>query len=140
MKDVRISYSSNWQKIHWKSIESAYRSSRYFEFYEDEFYPFYHKKFEFLFDFNEAIREDVFEILGIKNRVIHTQTYLDKIANVSDFRNNFERYQPEINPLSYHQVFESRNGFIPNLSIIDLIFKNQRWPETRNCPEVLRSL
>src|SRR5690606_1986674 len=52
MKDVKISYDADWQRLHWLSLQTSYRSSAYFEFYEDDFAPFYEKKFEYLFDFN----------------------------------------------------------------------------------------
>src|SRR5690606_42130887 len=57
-KDIRISRHQPWQKIHWRSQEAAYRSSAFFEFYEDELAPFYEKRFDFLFDFNEQLRSE----------------------------------------------------------------------------------
>ena len=64
-KDIKISYDSNWQVIHWRSIESAYSNSPFFEFYKDEFINFYNSKFEFLIDFNFSILEKTMKILGL---------------------------------------------------------------------------
>ena len=63
VKDVRISYDFNWQRLHWLSIQTSYRSSAYFEFYEDFFAPFYEKKWDFLFDFNEELFQVVLKQL-----------------------------------------------------------------------------
>ncbi len=65
VKDVKISYDFNWQKIHWKSIESGYRCSPFFEYYEDELSPFYKKNFSFLFDFNEQLLSLILKFLKI---------------------------------------------------------------------------
>ncbi|NJW55298.1 WbqC family protein, partial [Salinimicrobium sp. CDJ15-91] len=51
-RDVRIENDFPWQKQHWRSLETVYRTSPFFEFYEDDFRPVYDQKFEFLIDFN----------------------------------------------------------------------------------------
>src|SRR5690606_211031 len=57
MKDVRISYDADWQRLHWRGLQTSYRSSSFFEFYEDDFAPFFHGKWEFLFDFTVELTE-----------------------------------------------------------------------------------
>ena len=118
IKDIRIAYHHPWQKQHWKSICSAYRSSAYFEFFEDLFAPLFEEKQEFLLDFNLKLQEVVFKCLQEKNNSILTKSY-QKQGELNDFRNaSFQIKNQE----KYHQVFESKCGFIPNLSILDLLF------------------
>lgn len=122
-KDVRISNEDKWQRIHWLSLETSYRSSAYFEFYEDAFAPFYHKKFEFLFDYNLELLQVVLKLLKMPVVFELTQTYEKEYANLTDLRsvvtpNKASSYQN----MRYFQVFEDRNGYINNVSIVDLLF------------------
>jgi hypothetical protein len=110
-KDIRISYFQNWQRIHWKSIETAYNNSPFFLYYRDYFEPYYLKKFDFLLDFNTKFLETIFNILCIKKQIDFTVHF----ENLSINHNNF------VFP-HYTQVFENKSGFLPNLSTIDLIF------------------
>ena len=126
-KDIVIDYDTNWRKLHWKSIESAYRSSPFFEFYEDDFRPFYEKKFKYLVDFNIKIQNILLEHLEINTKIAFTEDYIHAYGDeVDDFR---EKIHPKrmhddsrFEPLEYVQVFQEKYGFIPNLSIIDLLF------------------
>ncbi|MDM8175021.1 MULTISPECIES: WbqC family protein [Olivibacter] len=124
MKDVRISYESDWQRLHWMSLQTSYRRSAYFEFYEDDFAPFYEKKYEFLFDFNTDLTSMLLRLLKIRKALTFTTSYLDNDAGIQDFRNRIhpkQTYQAkEFKP--YFQVFEPKHGFLPNLSIVDLLF------------------
>ncbi|RMG78377.1 MAG: hypothetical protein D6707_09925, partial [Bacteroidetes bacterium] len=120
MKDIRISYMENWQKNHWKSIESAYRTSPFFDYYEHLFIPFYEKKFEYLTDFNLELHQTVCKLLQIPSKTGFTTEYQKQVAN--DYRNY---YSPKKAPNAispYPQVFAEKHGFIHNLSIIDLLF------------------
>ncbi len=123
MKDVKIDNSQRWQNLHWRSIQSAYRSSPYFEYYEDEILPFYEEKYESLIEFNAAIQNKILELLGIAVQTTETTSY-EKIDG-ADYR---ELIHPKKEATSnfveeeYTQVFSDRNGFIPNLSILDLLF------------------
>lgn len=127
IKDLLIDYDTNWRKLHWKSIESAYRSSPFFEFYADDFLPFYNKKYKFLLDFNTEIQSMILDHLEIEFEMNFTKEYIsyDKI-DFPDFR---EKINPKMNipdsefeAIEYTQVFAEKYGFIPNLSIIDLLF------------------
>lgn len=123
MKDVRISNEANWQRLHWTSIQTAYRSSAYFEYYEDDFAPFYHQPFEWLFDFNEAQLGVLLRLLKLDKRMVHTTGYRDDYPYGTDFRQRFHpKRDPSYKGTGYHQVFASKHGFIANLSIIDLLF------------------
>lgn len=136
-KDVRIDYSMNWQKIHFKAIESAYRCSPFYEFYIDEYISFYEKKYEFLFDFNMEIIYKSLAILGIPKTIETSPSYTQEVSvNCLDFRDSIHPKKrmfvadPSFDPPSYHQVFETKYDFKENLSIIDLIFNT--GPEAVN--------
>lgn len=122
-KNMLISYDDNWRKMHWKSLEAAYRSSPYFEYYEDEFFPFYHeKKYKYLIDLNWNIQGKIIELLNIDVNFSKSEQYISE-----DLQNDFrDRFSPKVNTQlqfkQYIQVFGDRNGFAPNMSIVDLLF------------------
>lgn len=125
-KDTRISVHHPWQKIHWRSLEAAYRSSAFFEFYEDELAPFYEKRFDFLFDFNEQLLALVFKWLKLE--MVHGETEVfkkDYPETAADYREAIHPKKDPIRVLSpYYQVFSDRNGFLSDLSIVDLLFNH----------------
>jgi len=125
VKDVRISNDFNWQRLHWKSLESCYRNSAYFEFYEDEFARFYNNKYEFLFDYNLEILEWLLKQLKQNIKLDFTSEYIDDVAPELDYRSNkihFKNVEDNTMYKPYFQVFDDREGFKPNLSIVDLLF------------------
>lgn len=124
MQDIRINYDHPWQRLHWMSIQTAYRSSAYFEFYEDDFRPFYEKKYEFLFDYNLEQLELILKFLKLKKEIRFTEEYLPQSPNPIDLRQAIHPKQPAIfqDTASYYQLFSENNGFQPNMSIIDLLF------------------
>jgi len=128
-KDVKISYSTHWQMNHWRSLESAYNASPFFLHYEDKLFPFYSKKYEYLLDYNFEMLEMILKVLKIKNKISITDQYNKSFFNGVDLR---EKIHPKKERIiftpRYSQVFEERHGFIPNLSIIDLLFNE--GPET----------
>ena len=127
-KDIRISYEYDWQKLHWRSLESCYRRSPFFEYFEDDFLPFYtDKKFDFLIDLNEATQQTILKLLKLKSNYTFSTEYHKTYADASDFRDIISPKESlsldaefSVNP--YMQVFEPRHGFLPNLSIVDLLF------------------
>lgn len=122
VKDTRISFDVPWNKIHWKTICSAYRNSPFFEFYEDEFKIAYEKPDEFLIDFNYKLLEIIFKIFNL-NKTIKLSEDFEKAPTLSvDFRNTFHPKKKFININPYHQVFSDRFGFINDLSCIDYLF------------------
>lgn len=126
VKDVKIDNTQNWKKIHWKSLESSYRSSPYFEFYEDEFYSLYFKnKNDFLFDFNNKINLAILKCLGIETEIIISSSYVEKDLEIEDFRNitpSKSKDLEKFKEIKYNQVFQEKQSFLPNLSILDLLF------------------
>jgi hypothetical protein len=127
-KDIKISYDSDWQTLHWRSLESSYRRSPFFEYYEDDFAPFYHeKKFEFLVDLNEAMLPVLLDLLKLKVNYSFTSSYEKEHPDAADFRELISpkediKNDPDFYPEPYLQVFEPRHGFLPNLSVADLLF------------------
>ena len=112
MRDVRISDHGNWRHQHWVALESSYRQSPFFEYYADEFAPFYQKKWDFLADFNEELMMLVASLLDIEEPVTRTIAFEDALPLTEGRR--------ESSP--YYQMFASRHGFLPDLSIVDLLF------------------
>lgn len=123
-KDIRISDHGNWRHLHWNALVSAYGTSPFFEYYQDDFAPFYEKKFDFLIDFNEELRILVCELLDITPNVSYTDSYQPEVAH--DFRATIspksKTEDPDFCPAPYYQVFRDKFGFLPNLSIADLLF------------------
>jgi hypothetical protein len=123
VKDVKISYDFNWQRLHWMSLQTSYRRSAYFEFYEDELAPFYEKKWNFLYDLNEEIFALLLKLLKITAPYSFTEEYKADYQDLADFRSSMSpKTHSSFHAKPYYQVFEDRHGFIPNLSILDLLF------------------
>jgi len=131
IRDIRISDHGNWQHLHWNSIESAYNSSPFFEYYADDIRPFFEMKPKFLFDFNESIREKICEMLDIPGKAEYSSEYMKEEnipADWMDFRKIIHpkksptTVDPDFTAKPYYQVFNHKFGFQPNLSILDLIF------------------
>ncbi|MDP4239005.1 MAG: WbqC family protein [Bacteroidota bacterium] len=124
-RDVRISEHNDWQINHWRSIESAYNSTPFFEYYKDDLIPFYERKWTFLWDLNQAMLSKMLELLNLQAEIQATGEYKNKLEE--DFLDLREAIHPKkenqtLNCKPYYQVFEQRFGFQPNLSIIDLLF------------------
>lgn len=132
IKDIRIDNNQNWQKLHWRSIASAYGSSPFYIYYDYELLPFFEKKVDFLWDFNEALQTKILEFLKISIHPAFTTSYLSEYPNTIDLRSSTHSKKNELFwPLpSYQQVFQNKYGFISNLSIVDLLFN--MGPESKN--------
>lgn len=135
-KDALIANEFNWQKLHWKSLESAYRTSPFFEFYEDDLKPLFEKKHKYLIDLNFEILETLQDILQEEWKISKTSEYIMSPTGSLDLRNEFSpKKETKIDIPEYTQVFSDKLGFIPNLSILDLIFM-----EGTNAESYLRGL
>ncbi len=126
MKDVKISNVDNWQKNHWKSLEAAYRSSPYFEYYEDYFFSIYNqKKFDFLVDLNQELLSTIFKLLKTNFELTLSNEYVESSENIIDLRKHISpknKNHYELNQPIYIQVFSNKFEFERNLSILDLLF------------------
>lgn len=122
-KDVKIANNENWQGLHWKSLQSAYRTSPFFEFYEDDFIPLFKKKHTFILDYNFECLDLVLESLQLGINYSKTTKYNKDVAPLKDYR-NLANARKEIQFAfdKYTQVFTNKHGFIGNLSILDLLF------------------
>ncbi|MXV15506.1 WbqC family protein [Hufsiella ginkgonis] len=122
-KDVKISYDFNWQRQHWMSLQTCYRSAAYFEFYEDELASFYEEKTTFLFDYNEALLRLLLKFLKMHIQWTYTTGYQPPSAAVADLRGSIHpKTRSDFQAKPYFQLFADRNGFASNLSVIDLLF------------------
>jgi hypothetical protein len=128
MRDIRISDHGNWRHLHWNAIESAYNHTPFFEYYKDDFRPFYEKKFDFLVDYNEQLCQLVCQLIDIGTSFQRTESYIAEPSNtIIDLRDAIHPKKEVMDDASfsavpYYQVFQERLGFLPNLSIIDLLF------------------
>ena len=156
IKDIRISDHGNWRHLHWNALQSAYGESPFFEYYQDDIRPFYEKRWDYLLDFNEAIRVKMCELIDIQPRVNYskswsvecgvwsedTQRVDSAVASASEsnltphstlhtpqnvdyrfaIRPKSPEADPDFEPRPYYQVWQQKNGFLANLSILDLLF------------------
>jgi hypothetical protein len=122
-KEIQIANETAWQRLHWKSLESAYRTSPYFEYYEDELQPLFKKQYSYLIDLNFDTIEVMNDCLQLAINTSHTKEYQPIVTQIQDFRKLVDvKKEPSYNFDSYTQVFDTKYGFIPNLSILDLLF------------------
>ena len=126
MRDVRISEHGNWRHQHWNAIVSAYRKSPFFDYYADDFAHFYEERDGFLMDFNLRLHGVVSELLGLERKVEFLSNEAFDATDAVDLRRIAEpKAQDTVDGVvlqPYYQVFAQRNGFIPSLSILDLLF------------------
>jgi hypothetical protein len=128
IRDLRISYDTDWQRNHWRTIFSAYNSSPFFEFYQDDIQPFFEKSWKFLFDFNLKILENLCDLLEIEPNLVLTEDFEQVPEGTLNFREAISpkkhraEKDPQFTPKSYTQIFHEKFGFVPNLSILDLLF------------------
>lgn len=123
-REVKIENDFSRQTQHWKSIQTCYRTSPFFEFYEDDFAHLYHKRFDYLLDFNYQSLEVILDSLEWDLDITKTTEY-KKIApeGVLDSRGLVKaKSDQSFDFAPYTQVFEDRSGFLSNLSILDLLF------------------
>lgn len=148
MRDIRISDHGAWRHLHWNALVSAYGESPFFEFYAEDLRPFFEKRWQFLYDYDLAITEKMCELLDIHPTLRRTEEYIklpDSTAaenyndnlistdGIADNRTQWADYREVIRPKHplpdadfqpkpYYQVYKQKFGFLPNLSILDLLF------------------
>lgn len=123
IRDLKIAYPEKWNLVHLRAIESAYRNSPFYEYYMDDFQPFFKNTYDSLLEFNTSILKTCLSLLKHKGNIEFTSGFI-KNSQENDYRYVLtpkkgidDFYFPE-----YHQVFGEKFGFMPNLSILDLIF------------------
>lgn len=126
MQEVMIDYATDWQTQHWRTLQSVYNRSPYFEFFVPDIQSLFQQKEQSLTVFNEASIQTISRLLGEKLKLTDTKEYCKNYpADVTDIRADFRSNQYNIHSEkfpAYHQVFEDRLGFLPNLSMLDLLF------------------
>jgi hypothetical protein len=125
--NIAIDNSTNWQQQHWRSIISAYNKAPYFLYYRDQFEPLFRKKHMHLFRLNQDLLEILLKVLKVKKPELKFTERYDFSPVSMDLRNAFHPKTRQLqidnyNKERYIQVFEETNGFIPDLSSIDLLF------------------
>ncbi|MDY6297185.1 MAG: WbqC family protein [Alloprevotella sp.] len=133
--EVEVSTHGNWTHLHWQAIVSAYRQTPFFDYYADDIRPFFEHPPRFLVELNEGLRLTVCRLLGITTPLHPTQSFHERVPeDVEDCRTLISPRCPlsddkRFQPAPYYQVFSSRHGFLPGLSICDLLFN--MGPESR---------
>jgi hypothetical protein len=125
-RDIKLETAFDWQKQHFKSLEAAYRSSPFFEYFEDDLMPVFEKQFTYLMDLNLETMSIVSKCLGINFQYNETTEYFKDAAGFSDFRHFANGKKDPSQFEFYPQVFGDKHGFINNLSIVDLLFNEGR--------------
>lgn len=127
-KDVKIDNKTNWRRIHWQAIVSTYNKSPFFFYYRQQFENYFLSKTKFLFDFNMLLIHEIIKILELENNIqLLSSTGNEESLNCMDSSKTMtpgvtKAEQSDYNFKKYTQVFSDRFGFIPNMSIIDVIF------------------
>ena len=131
IKDLRISDHGNWRHLHWNALMSAYGESPFFEYYVDDIRPFFEKRWDYLFDYNLEITQVLCELLDIHPKIVLTDDFLPLEGGIhhidyDDFRDAIRPKHPvddpDFKPKTYWQVYQQKLGFLPNMSILDLLF------------------
>lgn len=125
IKDIKISYETDWQKDHQRAIMSAYGNSPFFEILFPDIKPLFNKKTDFLFDLNNEINNILLSYLNIEVTILETKEYefdfdgddYRYIVNEKNAGRKNNRFLKE-----YTQVFSEKYDFVPNLSVLDIIF------------------
>ena len=119
-RNVRISNHGDWRRVHWNAIVSAYGESPFFEYYQDDLRPFYEQRWDYLYDFNEAICQVVCNLIDIQPHISASPN-----SPITDYRMAINPKHPasddDFRPKLYYQVYAERYGFQPNLSVLDLL-------------------
>lgn len=126
IREIKIDNSKKWQIQHWRALVSAYQSSPFFDFYKEDFAPFYHTHYDSLFNYNIELLALILELLDFPQELLLTDSYKKKIEGC-DYRDKIhpKKESPffsENEKGKYHQVFAHKHGYISNLSIVDLLF------------------
>lgn len=129
IQTVRIDNKVNWQLQHWRSIKTAYGKSPFYDYYAPLLAPLYEHPYSYLFDFCQATQTLLLQLLGMAPNLTYSNVYQHQTDGGSlDFRHqllprNYVTYSdPDYQIIPYPQVFEDRQGFVPNLSVVDLLF------------------
>ncbi|MAD97060.1 MAG: hypothetical protein CMB99_07005 [Flavobacteriaceae bacterium] len=120
-KDIKVENNVTWQKEHFRALQVTYRSSPFFDLLEADLAPIFERKYEYLYDLNMDTFHFVMDTLEIEKSFEFTEDYQIDIAQ--DYRPLAQKkFTPPTSNKKYIQLFDDRNGFLENLSILDLLF------------------
>ena len=126
IKDLKVSDHGNWRHLHWNALVTAYSESPFFEYYQDDIRLFFEQRWDYLLEFNEAIRAKMCELIDIQPNVSYSLEFRTLNSQLRDFRETIRPKHPapdpDFTPRPYYQVWQQKHGFLPNLSILDLLF------------------
>ena len=131
IKDLRISDHGEWRHQHWNALTTAYGDSPFFDYYQDDLQPFFtERRWTYLLDFNMEACAVVCDLLDIQPRISLTESFLPPTQNLPPYiidmreaiRPKHPADDPDFTPRPYYQVYAQRHGFLPNLSVLDLLF------------------
>ena len=109
ISELEIEYDENWQDNHWRSIVSAYRSSPFFQFYEDDVRSLFHSKKQFLLELNESILKTMLNLIQVDQDILFTESYITTEISL-DYRESIRPKKivsdPLFRPVEYYQVFQ----------------------------------
>jgi hypothetical protein len=126
-KDIQLETAFDWQKQHFKSLEAAYRSSPFFEYFEDDLAPIFQKKHTFLMDLNFETIAFVTKCMRWPLEFSTTTEYFSEVPNTKDFRFLADGKKDTSTFETYPQVFQEKEGFLNNLSVLDLLFNEGKF-------------
>ena len=116
-ENVLIHQENSWQKNHWRSLETSYRSSPFYEYYEHDLYPFFHTRQENLMDLNIQLILKILSLLRVDKDIIKEEEVTNEFRVLILAKQKVNKSNP-----IYSQVFASKHGYLDNLSILDLLF------------------
>ncbi|MEQ8714717.1 MAG: WbqC family protein [Cyclobacteriaceae bacterium] len=126
MKETLIDNTSNWQKIHWRSIQSSYGKSPFFEYYADQLVSYYEREYRYLVDLNHDLLSCLLKVVDLDVQWSYSKQYVEsESVDIQDYRSivNPKRkkdYLEKLSTLAYPQVFGSK--FVTGMSLIDMLF------------------
>lgn len=127
LRDIKVDYDTPWNKIHWRSLVVAYAASPFFEYFRDELLPLYKKSYIYLLDLNTELLEWTLLSMGLDKSLSLTESFGD-LSGMDDPRSfihpklDISTSDSDFSPPAYYQVFQEKQGFQANLSILDLLF------------------
>ncbi len=125
IQDIQIAYDVDWQRQHWRSLQTAYGSAPFWDFYAPVFERFFTERFDSLLDYNVEILKTIFKLLKIDKRVniCLSTTYEDVFTEGVDLRQKINpKMTSDVKATPYSQLFNDRYDFMPNLSVLDVLF------------------
>jgi len=121
--EIVLDYTQNWPLIHWRSIQAAYQSSAFFLYYQDEIEALFATTYTSLSEMNETILLSLSQLIGFSPKIVYAEEFISPNVQEQDYRFAIHpKTEAPIQFPSYHQVFEDKTAFLPNMSALDLLF------------------